>query len=91
MKSIYQLIFIITIIFIFIISTSLAAISDNLDLSNDESCGKLTTNSTILPSDTKIITNEWNFIFFGGVNSIEVFAKSDISNKETFNSAEPKA
>ena len=58
MKNIYQLIFIITIVFIFIISTSLAAISDNLDLSNDENCGKLTTNLEILPSDTKIITNE---------------------------------
>ena len=64
MKNIYQLIFIITIVFIFIISTSLAAISDNLDLSNDENCGKLTTNLEILPSDTKIITNEWNFFFF---------------------------
>ena len=31
------------------------------------------------------------FFFFGGVNSIEAFTKSDISNKETINLAEPKA
>ena len=78
-------------ILMLLITPNLAAISNNFDLSNDENCGKLITNSTILPSDTKIIANQWNFIFFGGVNSIEVFAKSDISNKETINSAEPKA
>ena len=45
-------------ILILLITPNLAAISNNLDFSNDENCGKLTTNSEILPSDTKIITNE---------------------------------
>ena len=45
-------------ILMLLITPNLATISDNLDLSTDENCGKLITNSTILPSDTKIIANE---------------------------------
>ena len=40
------------IIFFIFISPAFSIISSNLNLSIDESCGKLTTNSTILPSDT---------------------------------------
>ena len=45
-------------ILMLLITPNLAAISNNFDLSNDENCGKLITNSTILPSDTKIIANQ---------------------------------
>ena len=68
-------------LFSLIITTpTLAAITSDLVLSTDSTCGELTTTSSILPSNTLAIYNEWDYIFFGGENKISVFAKSDLKN-----------
>ena len=82
MNYYYLRLSIITIYSIFIImSPTLAEISSDLVLSNDENCGSLTTNSSILAEATLTICDDWDYVFFGGKENISVFAKSDLKKK----------